>query len=175
MPWASIISFAMKYWKPLAVSLLVAAIYGAGWIEGAGHINTKWEAEKKTNALAAAEQEKRQAEDQIKVVTVYVDKIKVVHDKGAIINKEVPAYVPPDADADCTIHMGFVRLHDAAATNTIPGPTRDTDAAPAGIALSTVAETLADNYQRCHENIEQIKAWQQWAMAMGATNQWVKP
>lgn len=168
MPWAPILSFTLKYWKPLAVVLMAALIYGAGWFEGAAHIQSQRDAEHQAAALVAAKQAERQAQAVAKVVTEYVDKIKVVHDKGATIIKEVPVYVPANADADCDIRFGFVRLHDAAATNTIPGPPGAADAAPAGIALSTVAETVAANYQRCHENAEQIIAWQQWAMAMGA-------
>lgn len=164
----------LKYWEPLAVALLVAllvaVIYGAGWIEGAGHVNAKWEAEKKDAALAAAEQDKNHAHATVQVVTEYVDKIKVVHDKGATIIKEVPVYVPNNADADCNIHMGFVRLHDAAAANTLPGPTGDTDAAPAGVALSAVAATVAENYGVCHEYVEQIVGLQDWIKAMGKPN-----
>lgn len=167
MPWGSILSFAMKYWKPLAAALLLAVIYGAGWFEGAAHVQAKWDAERQAEAIAASETGRHQAEATIKVVTEYVDKIKVVRERGATIIKEVPVYVTAQADADCLINAGFVRLHDAAAGNAIslsPGPA---DATPSGVALSTVAGTVADNYQRCHENAEQLIALQKWTMAMG--------
>jgi len=168
MPWGSILSFAVKYWKPLAVIILAALIYGAGWLEGAAHVQTKWDTERRAEVLAAAETGRHQAEATVQVVTEYVDKIKVVRERGATIIKEVPVYVTAQADADCLINTGFVRLHDAAASDTAslsPGPA---DAAPSGVALSTVATTVADNYQRCHENAAQLIALQQWTMAMGA-------
>ena len=37
----------------------------------------------------------------------------------------------------------------------------------AGIALSTVAGTVAANYQTCHENAEQLRALQAWVKEMG--------
>ena len=72
------------------------------------------------------------------------------------------------ADAACTINRGFVRLHDAAAAGELPEPARDTDAAAAGLALSTVAGTVAANYQTCHENAEQLRALQGWVREMDA-------
>jgi len=42
-----------------------------------------------------------------------------------------------------------VRLHNAAAAGELPEPARDADATAAGIALSTVAGTVAANYQTC--------------------------
>lgn len=167
MPWASILSFALKYWKPLAVVIVAALIYVAGWIEGAAHTQAQWDAEHQATALSAAQQAKHQAEATVQVVTEYVDKIKVVRERGATIIKEVPVYVPAQADADCIINAGFVRLHDAAAGNAISLSPGTADAAPSGVALSTVAETVADNYQRCHENAEQLIALQAWTMAMG--------
>jgi hypothetical protein len=96
----------------------------------------------------------------------YVDHVRVVRAKGDTIIKEVPVYVPVHADVACTINRGFVRLHDAAAAGELPEPARDADAAPAGLALSAVAGTVAANYQTCHENAEQLKALQAWVGEM---------
>jgi len=99
------------------------------------------------------------------VVTEYVDRIQVVREKGDTIIKKVPVYVPVQADATCTVHRGFVRLHDAAAAGQ-PEPARAADATAAGIALSAVAGTVAANYQTCHENAEQLRALQAWVGGM---------
>ena len=98
--------------------------------------------------------------------TQYVDRVRVVREKGDTIIKEVPVYVPVQADAACTINRGFVRLHDAAAAGKLPEPARDADAAATGIALSAVAGTVAANYQTCHENAEQLRALQTWVREM---------
>ncbi len=101
-------------------------------------------------------------------VIKYVDRVQVVRARAETIIKEVPVYVPAQADADCVINRGFVRLHDAAAAGDpgLPDPAGDPDAAPAGVALSTVAETVADNYGTCHQVREQLIALQGWARAM---------
>ncbi|MFX7930435.1 hypothetical protein ABTK36_19965, partial [Acinetobacter baumannii] len=55
-------------------------------------------------------------------VTQYVDRERVIRLKGDTIIKEVPRYVPVQADAACVVPRGFVRLHDAAAAGTVPNP-----------------------------------------------------
>ena len=108
-----------------------------------------------------------QAQATVKVVTQYVDRVRVVREKGDTIIKEVPVYVPVQADAACTINRGFVRLHDAAAAGELPTPAGDSDAAASGLALSTVAGTVTANYQTCHETAEQLRALQEWISEMG--------
>ncbi len=96
----------------------------------------------------------------------YTDRVRVVREKGDTIIKEVPVYVPVQADAACTINRGFVRLHDAAAAGELPETARDADAAAAGVALSAVAGTIAANYQACNESAEQLRALQAWVNEM---------
>ena len=159
----------------LALVLLAAALFGFGWIKGAGHAQTQWDAAVQKQALQAAAVGERQAQATVKVVTQYVDRVRVVREKGDTIIKEVPVYVPVQADAACTINRGFVRLHDAAAAGELPETARDADAAPAGLALSAVAGTVAANYQTCHENAEQLRALQAWISEVRAEEQASSP
>ena len=133
-------------YRLLALALIAAALIGFGWIKGAEHVQAKWNAAVQQQTLQAA----------------------AIREKGDTIIKEVPVYVPVQADAACSINRGFVRLHDAAAAGELPEPARDTDAAAAGIALSAVAGTVAANYQSCHENAEQLRALQAWVREMAA-------
>lgn len=153
----------------LALILLAVALIGFGWIKGAGQVQAQWDAAVQQQALQAAAVGERQARATVKVVTQYVDRVRVFREKGDTIIKEVPVYVPVQADAACTINRGFVRLHDAAAAGDLPEPAGDADAAAAGIALSAVAGTVAGNYQSCHENAEQLRALQVWISEMAAT------
>ena len=146
----------------LAVAALAVALIGFGWVKGAGHVQAQWDAAAQQQTLQTAAARQRQAEATVKVVTQYVDRVRVVREKGDTIIKEVLVYVPVQADAACTINRGFVRLHDAAAAGELPEPARDSDAAAAGLALSTVAGTVAANYQTCHATAEQLKALQSW-------------
>lgn len=150
----------------LALVLLAAALIGFGWIKGAGHVQAQWDATVQKQTLQAAAVRERQAQATVKVVTQYVDRVRVVREKGDTIIKEVPVYVPVQADAACTINRGFVRLHDAAAAGELPESARDADAVAAGIALSAVAGTVVANYQSCHENADQLRALQTWIREM---------
>ena len=153
-------------YRLLALAVLSVALVGFGWIKGASHVQARWDAAVQQQALRVAAIRERQAQTTVKVVTEYVDRVRVVREKGDTIIKEVPVYVPVQADAACTINRGFVRLHDAAAAGELPDPAGDADAAAADIALSAVAGTVAANYQTCRENAEQLIALQAWARTM---------
>lgn len=115
---------------------------------------------------AAAELKTAQGIVTVKTVTEYVDRVQIVREKGETIVKEVKVYVTPEADAACVVPVGFVRVHDAAASGEPAVPAGDPDAPAEGIALSTVAETIAENYTIAHENAEQLTALQKWAADM---------
>lgn len=154
------------FWRWLALAALAAALIGFGWTKGVAHVQAKWDAATLRQTLTVAKVRQRQAEATVQVVTEYVDRVRIVREKGAEIIKEVPVYVTVEADAACVLPRGFVRLHDAAAAGRLPGPAGSADASPSGVALSTATETVADNYQRCNENAEQLKALQTWVAAM---------
>ncbi|MDY7792159.1 hypothetical protein U0E10_30130 [Burkholderia ubonensis] len=104
--------------------------------------------------------ERDAARRDVKVVTQYVNRVQVVRETGDTIIKKVPIYVDREADRACVVPAGFVRVHDAAVANVPVGDPGSADAAPAGIALSAVAATVASNYTTCHENAEQLIALQ---------------
>ena len=74
----------------LALVLLAAALFGFGWVKGAGHIRSQWDAAVQKQTLQAAAVRERQAQATVKVVTQYVDRVRVVREKGDTIIKEVP-------------------------------------------------------------------------------------
>jgi len=116
-----------------------------------------------TGERDTARQERDAARGTVITVTEYVDRVQTVYVAGKTITKEIPVYVTAKADAACTIPAGFVRIHDAAATNRAPEPAAgDPDAPAAGVTLSAVAETVADNYTTCHAIREQVIGLQRW-------------
>ena len=151
-------------YRLLAITALGVALVGFGWIKGSSHVQAQWDAAVQQQTLQAAAAHDRLAQATVKVVTQYVDRVRVVREKGETIIREAPVYVSAQADAACTINRGFVRLHDAAAAGELPEPARDADAAATGLALSAVAATVAANYQTCHENAEQLRALQAWVI-----------
>lgn len=149
--------------------LLGAGLLGALWLY---HIVTQQRIALADSRADAAISTQRELADQLEaakasehIVTRYVDRVRVVHERRATITKEIPVYVTAQADAACSVPVGFVRVHDAAAANDLPGPAGVTDAQPSGLALSTVAGTVVDNYATCHAAIEQLNALQSWVRA----------
>lgn len=141
----------------ILILVLIVAIGGYVVVSGyrVHHAEARADAaQDKSTRLAS---QLREARDNIRVVTEYVDRVQVVRERGATIIKEVPIHVTATADARCPVPVGFVRVHDAAAQN-LPAdrPAGNPDAPAAGVALSTVAATVADNYVTCHATREQL-------------------
>lgn len=157
----------------VAAALLVLVLAGLGgwlWIDGLKRAAA--EAEAKVAALetdlAVARATIAQHKTTERVVTQYVDRVRIVRQRGATIVKEVPVYVPLEADAACRINRGFVWLHDAAVRNAPPAPgTGAADAPATGVTLSAVARTVTGNYATCHEIREQLTGLQSWVRAQG--------
>ena len=149
-------------YRLLTLAALCIALFSFGWLKGTSHVHAKWDAATAKQQQAQAQVQIRQAEAIVQVVTQYVDRIQIVREKGDTLIQEIPVYVPVQSDAACTVHRGFVSLHDAAAAGELPEPARDADAPAEGLALSAVAATVVTNYQTCHENAEQLKALQDW-------------
>lgn len=148
---------------------LLAAIVGGIWT--VRHRITSAEAraataETRANRLQA---ELQQAQMSERVVTVYVDRVRTVRERGATITREIPIHVTAKADAACPVPAGFVRVHDAAAQGVPIDPSAgDPDAPVPGLALSGVAAAVAGNYTICHETAAQLTALQDWVRGLQA-------
>lgn len=132
------------------------------YLEGGLSNEDKWQAKVKEMEAEIAKVEKAGAEASVKVVTKYVDRVQIVKEKGDALVQKVPEYISKDSDAKCVVPNGFVVLHDAAAKGEVPDSTRDVNEAASGVALSTVGKTVTENYTTCHQNVEQLKALQEW-------------
>lgn len=153
--------------------LLGAGLLGALWLYHVGTTQRIALAEARADTAITTQRELAGQLEAAKasehIVTRYVDRVRIVHERGATLTKEIPVYVTAQADAACPVSVGFVRVHDAAASNDLPDPAGVTDAQPSGLALSTVAGTVVDNYATCHAAIEQLNALQAWVRANQAT------
>ena len=109
-----------------------------------------------------------------KIVIRYVDRIQYIARQGATIVKELTKYVSSQSDRACAVPVGFVVVHNAAAAG-VPADAesaRDPDAPAAGVALSTIAETVADNYTSYHACAAQLTALQEYVLSIeGATSE----
>lgn len=165
---------ASLYAKLASAGLLLSVLAGGGfWLyhAGAASVKARWDAQARAEAMAAQMQvDKSELVSQM-VVDHYIDRVQIVLAQGAVITKEVPIYVTPIADARCTVPVGFVRLHDAAAQGSAlsaaPGAAVD---APSGLALSAVASTVAGNYGICRATAERLSALQEWVKRQHAAS-----
>ncbi|MDD1141647.1 hypothetical protein M5G22_29175 [Pseudomonas sp. TNT2022 ID233] len=143
----------------LLFALLVLVVFALGWSARGEHEQSQAEQALRDQLSRAFEQGQALGTVRDQVVTQYVDRVQVIKERGATIIKEVPVYVSAQADAACTVNAGFVRVHDlAAAARPLPAPdpAGHANEAGSGVALSTVATTVAGNYTRCNANAEQL-------------------
>jgi signal peptidase I len=96
------------------------------------------------------------------VVVKYIDIIKYVEGKQRVITKTIPKYITKEVDANCSITDGFVWLHDSASQNNLSNAPRNPDEISSTVKLSTVINTVTENYSSYHQVAEQLKALQNW-------------
>lgn len=81
--------------------------------------------------------------------------------------EKVPQYVPADADRDCTVPLGWVHLHDAAAQG-LSTPAGGPEQAASGVPLSAVAATVVANYGIAYDWKAEALGWRDWYRAQAA-------
>ncbi len=137
----------------------VVFYFGSLWYWGnhqAGKVQAEWdESVKRGNKVVKVLKEKQV--QIVKVVEIkYKDKIKVIHEKGKTIIREIPKFIPADT---CELPGGFRLLHDAAATGSEPDATGLPDAAT--VPVRTAAETISKNYETCHATAARLVSLQE--------------
>lgn len=88
------------------------------------------------------------------IETVYQDRIKVIHEKGKDIIRQVPIFVPADLP---DLPGSFRVFYDAAVQGRIPDSSEIPNAA--AVSVEDVATTTAENFTTCHQYQEQLNAW----------------
>ena len=148
--------------KPLAFLLAALALLLIGRAWGQHAVYEEWLEANSMAAAAAVVIVGKQGAVTAKVVTVYRDRVQLVEGVTQTITKEVPVYVTEKSDAACVIPVGFVRIHDAAATSAVPATAAGDNERPSGVALSAVAETVTFNYGASYKIREQLNACRSW-------------
>lgn len=147
-------------WQAYAIVAVVLALLllrHISYRQGQQDVQAKWDAQKAATAEQIRVLQQKAARVNERVVTQVVTRTQVIHEKGDTIIREIPRYIPvgtPD------LPSGFRLLHDAAATNTLPGSSSGTTAAPVPVADAT--STITKNYTACHIDQEKLAGWQLW-------------
>ena len=151
------VNVLLKFVAGILAALLLAALAVIAWQR---HQTTDL-----TSRLASAQADTiaalfaaSVAKVDVQVVTHYVDRVRVIHDTTQTLQREIPTYVTPATDRAFPLPVGFVRLHDAAATGVLPGSAGDTDATASDVTASQAADVIAANYGTCLEIREQLNA-----------------
>lgn len=140
-------------WVLLALAAAAAAL-PAYW-HGKGVVQADWEIERAEMARLLAEERARKNEVLVQVVTKYVDRVKIVKEKGDDVIVKVPVYISSDE----RVSTGFVCIHDWAAAGDSSAPCVAPEGA-GGSRADRAGEVIARNYQRYHLLAEQVKALQ---------------
>lgn len=157
---------AVPWWAWLAAGALLAAFLYGETKEARGYdrANAEQAAQRVMEAAQLAEYKADQAQATVRTVTQYVDRVKVIHDKGETITKLVPVYVP----VDLVLPGGFRVLHDAAAAGGVPDAAGGAAAEP--VSAQAVAATVADNYTACHAELAKAVSLWEWASHNATVN-----
>ena len=144
------------------VVLILAAAFGAGWVKGNQHGTQKLTDYQGAQALASIKVIIKQGAVTERVLTKYLERVKLVEGATTTIEKEVTKYVDSKPLAlACMLDNRWVRLHDAAAGAIPPAPVQPADTAgalPAPAALPTITK----NYAAGNRNADKLDALQEW-------------
>lgn len=148
----------------VAVALAASGAYIKGRMDGRGLAEAEYASTALVAADKARETERKAAAITQDISTKHAQALQEIVIVRKIIEREVVRYVTPEADALFTVPVGFVWLHDAAASGSVPNlPDAAGSAdAPSGIPLSAVAGTVGANYGACHETAARLTALQKW-------------
>ena len=145
----------------VGVVCLCAGAYFFGWRGNEEH----WLAKIKELEQKVAIAESRSREVNTVIETKIVTKIKVIKET-VYANKEIIREVAgAQLDSQCTLPQSSVVLLNSASRNEVARGAESVDGTPSDIKASQLLETVVDNYGSCHENIEKLKAWQEWYRA----------
>lgn len=159
--------------------LLLGAAVAVALTAGGAYIKGRWDGAAMADAAyqkAAYEASERARETEAQAAAITVDvgqqhaaALAEIHIVKQIVTREVPRYVTVKADAACTVPVGFVGLHDAAAGGRVPDvpDAASSPDGPSGIALSAVAGVVTGNYGACHETAARLTALQEWVRRQG--------
>ena len=158
------IPIMMQYRMPaelVGVLLLCVGAYFFGWRGN----EEKWLARIKELEEKVVIAEAKSREVNTVIETKFVTKIKVVKETVYANQEIIKEVAGAQLDSQCTLPKSTVVLHDSASRNEVARGPSSTDGSPSGVEAHRLLEAVVDNYGSCHENIEKLKAWQEWYRA----------
>lgn len=148
---ALVLLFGFGLWKLHA--------YGEARYEaGQANVQAKWDKSVERGRKEVERLRTAASKVTVRTETVYVDRVKVIREKGNALVREVPVFVSADSD---DLPGGWRLLHDAAARGeSVPDTSAIADAAP--VTAQDAATTVIDNYAASHEIAQRLISLQDW-------------
>lgn len=145
-----LLGMALPPWVgPVAIVAGIAIFGGTCYIKGMAAVQEKWDTEAQVRKLTETIEYRRVETVIDRVMYQVVPQIRVVEKQGKDIVKKVHVYVPQEADNNCVINDGFVRLHEAARSGVqLPEDSAGTTDAASGVRLSDVGRVITINYTK---------------------------
>lgn len=158
---ASKIPFISSYGNIIKLaSVLVVGI--SLYYEGSISNENKWKAEVARLEEAVKVAEAKSSEENVRIETKVVERIKYVRGKTEVVVARVPIYLTKEIDAKYPVPNAFVVLHDAAARSEVPTSAGSAYEGTSDVKISEVTRTVAENYGTCNEVRQQLLGWQDW-------------
>lgn len=117
MSLVAILLFLRKYWFHLIMAAAVVMVLWWAYAAGKESVQKDWDASVARGLIEVAKLKEKQVVVTTKVETVYLDRVTTVKEKGDVIVKQVPVYIPADS---CALPAGYRILHDSAAKGIVP-------------------------------------------------------
>lgn len=143
-------------------AVLIVLVAFSFFAEGINASDARWEQKVAEQNVKIAQLETKAAEITNKVVADTAEKVENVKTVTKEIVKKVPVYITKEVDRNCDVPNSFVRLHDAAVNVQVPGAASVSDGDTSDVKLSTIAETVVENYGTCNETREKLIGLQDW-------------
>lgn len=154
----------------VAAVLLVGVLFGGGYKTGHTFATNHYTAIIAEMEKEAAQLEADKAKLQVdlaneianvkeRIVTKYVDRIKVIKEKEYVYRDKATNVVPDRVE----LSNGWVSLHDSATKgDTDANDSRYSDGTSSGVKANQALAVVTDNYSACRANAEQLTALQEY-------------
>lgn len=149
-------------YRAIAILVMIASVFGYGWTQGAEYQLSKQQVIDDKNTIHILQTKIKQAQITERVVTQYVDKIRIVKEKGDTIIKKIPVYITQENDSRCAVPESFGLLWNATNRGDIPTSARIADETTSAIVLSDIAAQHATEATICRATEQQLISLQDW-------------
>lgn len=149
--------------RPLIYGLVIVAIAGTAFIKGMRYVQLEWDSEKLHSIVYVTTIQTKLVEAKARIEIQYVERVRVVHDAGQTIIKEIPIYVTQEDNALCAVNAGFVSMWNNANRQDTAAPASGVDQhARSAVELSEVAAQHAREAELANANEERLIADEQY-------------